>query len=322
MNGLLTRSMWIALALVFFQAVGSRNLFAEDIENKTDASGLNNIGFVKNPPKELKEKFPMCDAFLKVEWIDKEKKIGYTHYEAEDGNDDIPGKKYSIWALVVLDSLRPVFNQDIYQFKRKNKMDELIDVVKSGKVVPGDGIYVIGNTRFYDTFIQPVLSEYRQTVCIAYPDEKRAWIIEGKSAEHAFSESQESELITKLNDLKLAFYTPEFAAAYHMPTFNELSPEIVDPLWALDINNDGKPDLVRISFAKDLLIYSSGNRYYTMEKKDHQVGYATWSFPPHQKICELKPYGHTSFLTTDGKNYFLNNQCNLTQLTSSSVKEQ
>jgi hypothetical protein len=29
----------------------------------------NNIGFMKNPPKELKEKFPMCDQFLDVKWI-------------------------------------------------------------------------------------------------------------------------------------------------------------------------------------------------------------------------------------------------------------
>lgn len=29
----------------------------------------NNIGFIKKPPKELKEKFPMCDQFLDVKWI-------------------------------------------------------------------------------------------------------------------------------------------------------------------------------------------------------------------------------------------------------------
>ena len=29
----------------------------------------NNIGFMKNPPKELKEKFPKCDQFLDVNWI-------------------------------------------------------------------------------------------------------------------------------------------------------------------------------------------------------------------------------------------------------------
>ncbi len=285
---------------------------------ETTQPAITNIGFMENPPKELKEKFPMCDAFLKVEWIDKEKKIGYTHYEAEDGNDDIPGKKYSIWALVVLDSLRPVFNQDIYQFKRKNKMDELMDVVKSGKVIPGDNLYVIGNTRFYDTFIRPVLSEYRQTVCMAYPDEKRAWIIEGKSAENSFSESQERELIAQLNDFKPPFLTPEYAIAHNMNAFDSFTQELVDPLWILDINGDGKPDLLRISFAKDLVIYSFGSRYYQMARKDFQVayGFVSWSFPPHQKICELKPYGQTSFLTTDGKNYFLNDQCNLTELTS------
>jgi hypothetical protein len=41
---------------------------------------LTNIGFMKSPPKELKKRFPMCDAFFKVEWIE-EKRIGYSRYD-------------------------------------------------------------------------------------------------------------------------------------------------------------------------------------------------------------------------------------------------
>ena len=46
-----------ALALALYSNISQ----AEDYSN--------NIGFMKNPPKELKEKFPMCDQFLDVKWI-------------------------------------------------------------------------------------------------------------------------------------------------------------------------------------------------------------------------------------------------------------
>ncbi|MDY0384574.1 hypothetical protein [Trichlorobacter sp.] len=46
-----------ALALALYSNISQ----AEDYSN--------NIGFMKNPPKELKEKFPMCEQFLDVKWI-------------------------------------------------------------------------------------------------------------------------------------------------------------------------------------------------------------------------------------------------------------
>ena len=59
------------------------------INKERDNPVAENIGFMKKPAKELTEKFPMCDAFLKVEWIDKEKKIGYSRYDLyKDGKKD------------------------------------------------------------------------------------------------------------------------------------------------------------------------------------------------------------------------------------------
>jgi hypothetical protein len=60
------RVAWIVLALLQFLTLP---LCAAE----TTQPAITNIGFMESPPKELKEKFPMCDAFLKVEWIDKEK---------------------------------------------------------------------------------------------------------------------------------------------------------------------------------------------------------------------------------------------------------
>lgn len=292
-------------------------LHGEELMDVESASTFSNVGFMENPSKELKNKFSMCDAFLNVEWIDKTKKIGYSHYDAV-----IEGKKKSIWALVNLDDLMPSYTLDIYQFKRQNKMKELFDLVKNGKPKWNFDTFFIDGEGFYEVnYGDVLLSDNRQTVCIAYPDGLRAWIIEGKTVNHAFSESQESELVTKLNALKLSRFTPEYAAKLHVNEFDTLSEETVSQLWVLDINHDDKPDLVYIAYAKDLIIYSIGNTYYRMARQDFPVGSTVWSFPQQSRTCSIKPYGHKSYMTTDGKNYFLNNQCNLTQLALPSIQE-
>jgi hypothetical protein len=93
-----------------------------------------NIGFMKNPPKKLTERFPMCDAFLNVEWIDKEKMIGYTTYEAiikgKAAKHD--GGRKRVWAMV--DMNVPGFDYDVYQYRRKGKLDEVFEMVRNGTV--------------------------------------------------------------------------------------------------------------------------------------------------------------------------------------------
>jgi hypothetical protein len=291
-------------------------VLALNAQGATTAPNISNIGFMKNPPKELKEKFPMCDAFLKVEWIDTKKKIGYSHYEFVD-----EGKKKNVWALITLDDLMPSYTLDIYQYKHKNKMEELFALVKHGKAGRVQDTFFIDGDGFYEIFNEPLLSDNQQTVCIVYPDGQRAWIIEGKTVEHMFSELRTIEMVTEFNKLEMPDYTPEYATAHGRKLYSKFTKEIIDPFWVLDINHDGKPDLVRISYAKEFVIFSFAERYYQMAIKNILDEYNVWSFPPQQNICELKPHGHSSFLTTDGKNYFLNNQCNLTQLTSPSAKE-
>ena len=197
------RMAWIVLALL--QIITLPLCVAE-----TTQPAITNIGFIANPPKELKEKFPMCDAFLKVEWIDKAKRIGYSHYDAV-----IEDKKRSVWALVELDDLMPSYTLDIYQFKRQDKMKELFDLVKHGKPIWNFDTLFIGGDGFYEVnYGDVLLSDNQQTVCIAYPDGQRAWVIEGKSTEHAVGKSQERDLISKLNELELPFFTTEYATTH------------------------------------------------------------------------------------------------------------
>jgi hypothetical protein len=87
-----------------------------------------NIGFMKKPPKELTEKFPMCDAFLNVEWINKEKNIGYSNYEVI-----IKGKKRMMWALVTLNDDIPTYGWDVYQYKQQGGLKEIFEMIKYGE---------------------------------------------------------------------------------------------------------------------------------------------------------------------------------------------
>jgi hypothetical protein len=214
----------------------------------------------------------------------------------------------------------PTFNLDIYQFKRRNKMKELTDGVKNGKVIPGSGIYVIGNIQLYDTFIAPVLSEYQQTVCVAYPDEKKAWIIEGRSVENAYGDEQKQKLVDLLNSAQLHHFSDDNANSHALNNKPySFTQDTVNPYLVLDFNHDGKDDLFHF-YRGTLIAYSVGDKYYGMELKDW-TNQATSSiesdyFPHAKKTCEIRLNPAVHFLTTDGNNYYLNDQCNLTELTS------
>jgi hypothetical protein len=73
-------------------------------------SGLN----AYNPSQKLKERFPMCDAFLKVKWIDKKKKIGYSRYDLHRNKGE-----WENLALIHLDANWPSFRYDIKDWQKK-----------------------------------------------------------------------------------------------------------------------------------------------------------------------------------------------------------
>lgn len=294
--------------LLLFLVMASPQIFAGELGNKNVAPDISNIGFMENPPKALKEKFPMCDAFLKVEWIDKEKKIGYTHYEALLINDKgiLGTEKKKVWALVNLDDLSPSYTLDIYQYKRQGRMEELFELVKNGEPSNVPAFFAIKykwkTTVFYDP-LSPVLSDNRQTVCIAYPDEQRAWIIEGKSIKHVYSEAQQESLSNRIKE-----------------TDKSLSRQLLEKLRVIDINFDGKDDYVfQATLGFGVIEYSWIDKLYRVGRPVDSFDYIL-TFPPNNRTCRLRIDGIFP-LTTDGKNYYISNQCNLTKLTSHSEKE-
>lgn len=310
MKTIMCLKRWVECTLFLFLALAltSSSLFAGESEGKNIAPNISNIGFVKNPPKALKEKFPMCDAFLKVEWIDKAKKIGYSHYEAMLFNDKgmLDRKIKTVWALVYLDDLWPSYTLDIYQYKRQGRMKELFDLVKNGEPVRVPNKFAIKYkgefTAFYDP-LSPVLSDHRQTVCIAYPDEQRVWIIEGKSIKHVYSEAQQEILSDKVKYMD-----------------KSLNLQLLEKFMVMDINFDGKDDYVfSNTFGFGAVIYSWMDKLYQVDHPVDRFHYIL-TFPPNNRTCRIREDGIFP-LTTDGKNYYISNKCNLTKLTSYSEKE-
>ncbi len=309
--------------------IASGRVYANEAKANATASAITNFGFVKEPPKELRGRFPMCDEFLKVEWIDKEKRVGYAHYEAQlmDRKGNIGEERKSIWALVTIDDIAPSYTRDIYQFRRQGKMDVLSNMVRSGTIsVRGSALYISSAGRleiFFENYDKrPVLAGFRKEICILYPDEKRAWAIEGREVKYAYSQEQRRELVMKLNAFNLQAYSQEYLLAHGMKESPVIYPdEFVDSLWVIRANRDSKDDFVKLTPLFEAVFYSVGDRYYRMSLKE-QAGpeYRVWAFPPFGGSCRL-PHGSVYFITTDGKSYFFNNGCNLTQLTSPKEQE-
>lgn len=292
------RKMILVLLLVLFPAT----VFAGEAAKKNAIPDIKNIGFMENPPKKLKEKFPMCDAFLKVKWIDKEKNIGYSRYDLyrEGKKSERPA-----FALIHLHETLPDFHYDLSVYEGAGGIGakKVFEIIKRGEVERDTSFFRIqdpieGELQF--TIILGTLADNRLNVCIPYPDNQMMWIAEGKTVDKMYSAEEASNIFKKLK------------------TFIEFPPERlgIGFYLVIDMNFDGKEDYVGEG---GRIIYSYGSKYYAMEPvKKKDAAYADdvdeWSFPPTQKKCRLN-YWSGPNLTTDGKNFFLNNECNLTELT-------
>lgn len=286
--------------IVFSVAIGSENYMKPLLEN---------VGFMKKSPDALKKKFPMCDEFLKVEWIDKEKKIGYSRYDLyRDGGKD----KEEYFALIHIDDSRPHFDYDLSMYGRPGeiRIEEVFSIIKKGEVffnwnnlsIEYDNrekrldFRTVSGTRDVYNF---TIADNRINVCIPYPDNQRMWIAEGKQISKVYSKEQTARIVTKIKS-----YVPS-PFPFHMWLPEESN--------IIDLNFDGIEDYI-----SGKIVYSYGNKYYDMTalwKRDADAEFWQWSFPPKPKKCVLKKWWGGLFITTDGKNYYLNNECNLTDLT-------
>ena len=301
------------------------SILADETAGENPASAVSNIGFEKNPPDVWKKKFPMCHAFLKVQWISKEKQIGYSEYEAP--LTDINGRSAGRRKVAVLVVLREPFGPEVRYGLRgfpvdkdSGVLDKLFEAVRHGKIEGHEADLWILAKRTEDSFFAEFaavhledgysyhfdaeFSDYRQTVCVVYPDGRRAWIVEGKRPEKMYDNAQLDALLGTLKDSGAGIDKGQ-----------------LEKSWVLDMNGDGIPDYYYPNRYDFMYTYSVGRRYYSSRLVEgtgtptHSL--PTFLFPPRNGRCRVSTeWGGRIYLTTDGKSYFINTQCNLTKLTT------
>lgn len=116
-----------------------------------------NVGFRKNVPEELKQRFPLCDLFLDIEWIDPTGKFNIEYYSSD--NTELKEKKLDItWRIGKL-------RIDDYN-KTKNRMETnyllvLVAIPKAGELPWRTASEMIEITRkdFYSKAFESFLKE-------------------------------------------------------------------------------------------------------------------------------------------------------------------
>ncbi|WP_144307377.1 hypothetical protein [Oceanidesulfovibrio marinus] len=302
---------WILAAACCCMLLCATPSSAAESDAINETPKIDNVGFMENPPKELVDRFPMCDAFLNVEWIDKEKKIGISHYSLynEKGEKVVQ----SIDALIHLDPQFPRYDYSTTEyypgssidspkqpFNKKN-LHNLRSLIKNGKVDRTNiDLRIKGNSRGIEFARLPYesysLANHQRNICVPYPGNHRMWLAENKYISKIYS-----------ND-KLKKIRKTLESAHLMS--NKISIlEGFDCFLSVDLNFDGKQDY----YACNSLLYSVGDDYYELIRGSH-AEYGKLKFPPFCRKCEINAFSDC-YLTTDGEQFFLNNQCNLTEST-------
>ena len=184
------------LILLFSFMVGTTTGCAEENKNTLDGKSdeITNIGFEKNPPATWVKKFPMCDKFLKVKWIDEEKRIGFSRYDLYQNEK----KSGQMTALVYINKYFPHYGYDVYQYAAKNEMDKLFRYIREGKIVGRDEQLQIDYKGRVITFwstiplnpVKATIADNTMNLCVVYPKGDLAWIVEGKKVSKTYSKNE------------------------------------------------------------------------------------------------------------------------------------
>lgn len=292
-------------AIVFAGLVTATGLAGRAAGAQDLASSSGNIGFMKNSPQELRAKFPMCEEFLDVQWLDKKYMVGYATYDAFVRRKPAASTvRKRVQAIVAIPFGVPGrYDYDASQFVRQGKLKDLFALIKSGEPLSaglvfsaggGDDRAVLhpgGALSYGET--DPLLSDHRKTVCIVYPAGDKAWIIEGKTVERAYPDDQVRRTLETLKEHGIK--TPA---------------EFFKQMWVLDINGDGAADF----FKPRNLIYSKNGRLQKTTE-EFSKGNFRYTASGSEKSCVVDSNKMNFNLTTDGRNYFAAG-CNWTELSS------
>lgn len=296
--------------------------------NSTPKSAFReNIGFMRDVPSSWIKKFPMCDHFLDVHWIDRKKEAGYAKYNLYI-NHKLSRRTYT--TLVALQGYAPHYDLDVDKVLKRGGISALRAVVKS---MHGLDFFPTGFPSIASSFASPnapppavSLDDYRANICIPFPaagathaEEQtsstkvkeaaaptRVWIAEIKRADQVYSSKQlerEYELV------RHALRPP---GVYRWNAYDERK-----AFRRYGVLDDCGP-AHRACFIPGSgginIAYPFRGKYYPASPDWRDSGskdYGVYRFSVSGQECSL---GVPSdfYVTTNGSRYYINNFCNLT----------
>ena len=250
------------------------------------AADVNNSGFKKDISPALKERFGICQEFLDVKWIDKSSYVGLLKADDYKNNQAVP--KYLIVKLEKTGTKAFAVRGNGIFYDIDEKLYKGLDIEK---FLPGAKIgfsheRVFMNVtkgkraeRFpqeplpFESFVSHMsdfpnrsFSGFSKTVCVAYPDEKQAFVIEAKKpfmgAAMDEKAKKEYEAVTKHAEDqcgKIKAADPK----------NDCNTGRLKDSYALDVNGDGKDDYLVLIAGKNAK--ARAGRYLLLSGKDGHV---------------------------------------------------
>jgi hypothetical protein len=252
------------------------------------ASDSANIGFMAEVPKTLKDKFGLCNNFLDVKWINKQKLTGLAKADV-----DRDGRKESRFMIVHLEKpgskayenrgngiFYEISQQEYedpgfakfmlggsYSFRHRNVFMSVTRGKKSERYAQEPLPFEAFDSH-KDDFPNRSFSGFNGTVCIAYPDAKRVFVMEAKKPFMGMPMDEKSKLSF---GTVLKYANERCAAIADKGTECNLDP--VKDSYALDLNGDGRDDYIFTVAAKQkdkstvrrYMLLSSGGGYTVKE---------------------------------------------------------
>lgn len=294
-------------AIAYFEATSSDGAGSSSTTSSVSANYLGKVnklpnrGFIKNPSGESTEKFPMCDDFLNVEWLDKENGYGYVEHDLYLSGNLLPPKK----SLIYIHEKKVDHMFDLNQYDKYGKLEKVLKGIRANKkyysnlsAIPA--VDYEGGTAFFShyDYTKETYADNHQNICIVYPDNEFAWLVESVDAGNIYSQEEIDRGVEHLKKL--------------YPDYRE---EWFRNIFVGDINYDGIADY----YSRESFIYSKNGSYQVIKKlgngSDKEGSHIIFGTQNTDLTCKV--YGNNGLnLITDGKNYLLDKQCNLTQLST------
>lgn len=238
-----------------------------------------NAGFKKDVPPVLKERFGLCDEFLDVKWIDKSGAVGMLKADVYKNGKSEPrflivriekpgSKAFAIRGNGIFYEIseKEYSSKDFEKFLRgarySFKHHNVFMVVTKGKKserYPQEPLPFEAFANHELDFPNRSFSDFSKTVCVAYPDEKRAFVIEAKKP---FIKSPADEKSKQAYDTVARFAKEKCAELAK----DECSLNYLKDTYALDSNGDGKDDYIFL--IADKAGKKQSKRYMLISGKD------------------------------------------------------